>query len=347
MAERPLRGVIEGFYGREWSWASRRDCADFLASLDLNAYIYCPKGDAFLRKRWREPWPADTARELGQLAEHYSGLGLAWGVGLSPFALYQDYSTEARAALKERLRQIDALGGSVLAILFDDMPGDCPDLAARQCEIVADVRAWSTASQLLVCPTYYSTDPVLEQHFGRRPEGYWGELGAGLPGDIDVFWTGNLVCSDSIVPADLAAISAELGRPPVLWDNYPVNDGARASRFLHLEPLPNRDAGLATAVRGHFCNPMNQAGLSRLPLSGLGTLYGSGERGLEDYYTPELAGLLSRDMALFQDVGLDGIGAERARELAAEYAQIADPAAREVSAWLREEYRFDPACLTG
>ena len=45
--------------------------------------------------------------------------------------------------------------------------------------------------------------------------------------------------------------------------------------------------------------------------------------------------------------GLDGIEPARAAELACEYQRIAHPAAAEVSAWLRGEYRFDPACLTG
>jgi hypothetical protein len=345
--DQPLQGVIEGFYGREWSWASRHDYADFLASLGLNAYIYCPKGDAFLRKRWREAWPVATADALAALAGHFRAEGIGWGVGLSPFALYEDYSAIARASLRERVRHIDELGGSILAILFDDMPGDLPELAARQCEIMADVRSWSSAEHLLVCPTYYSLDPVLEQHFGARPDAYWSELGAGLSAKVDVFWTGNRVCSESIAAADLAQITRELGRPPVLWDNYPVNDGAMASKFLHLSPLSRRAPDLPGAVRGHFCNPMNQAELSKYPLSGLATLYGGGEKTLVDYYPDELVTLLQRDQDLFERAGLDNIGPDQSGSLAREYAQLEHPAAAEVAGWLRGEYTFDPACLTG
>ncbi|MEE4192450.1 MAG: beta-N-acetylglucosaminidase domain-containing protein [Halieaceae bacterium] len=341
------RGVIEGFYGREWSWGSRREYAAYLQALGLDTYLYCPKGDAYLRKRWQEPWPAATAGALAQLAAHYRDSGLNFGVGLSPFALYQDYSAASRDALRRRLAEIDAVGGNCLALLFDDMPGELDDLAARQAEIVADVLAWSGAEWLVVCPTYYSYDPVLEQFFGARPTRYWEDLGNSLDLAVDVFWTGNKVCSTTVCADDLAEITRQLQRKPVLWDNYPVNDGARASKFLHLAPLPGRSKDLDGALHGHLCNPMNQAELSRFPLGGLAALYGGQAPEMDALYPTALAELLARDQELFEEQGLDAIDAPARERLAAEYRQTGVPAGLEVAAWLRGEYAFDPACLTG
>ncbi len=346
-AEMNPRGVIEGFYGREWDWRVRRDYAGFLQDLGLSAYIYAPKSDAFLRKRWQESWPAEIAGELQRLAAHYRSRGLHWGVGLSPFALYQDYSVVAKRKLRSRIAEIDALGGDILALLFDDMPGDIDDLAARQAEIIADVRAWTNADWLIACPTYYSTDPVLENFFGDMPDNYWADLGMGIDLDVDLFWTGPAVCPRTVCAQDLEAITALLRRRPVLWDNYPVNDGAKASRFLHLEPLPGRAADLPEALRGHFCNPMNQAELSRYPLGGLAALYGGDSPALEALYSPDLAACLVRDQHRFEHEGLDAMGPYEREQLALEYDALGEGAAREVAAWLREEYRFDPACLTG
>ena len=342
-----LTGVIEGFYGREWSWSLRGDYADFLSRCGLNSYLYCPKSDAHLRKRWREDWPAPDSAELRNLSATYRARNLHWGVGLSPFALYLDYSAAQKQTLRARIEQINALEGSLLAILFDDMPGDCPDLAARQAEIVGDVLAWSEAQHLLVCPTYYSLDPVLEQHFGARPEDYWAALGRELPPGVGIFWTGNRVCSPSVSRSDLEEISGLLRRPVVLWDNYPVNDGAKGCKFLNLAPLPAREAGLEAAVSGHFCNPMNQGLLSQYPLTGLGALYGGPAVPVESLFSSELAAALLEDRAMFQDLGLDGIKAEDKVALAARYAAMDDPAGAEVAQWLRGEYAFDPACLTG
>ena len=61
------------------------------------------------------------------------------------------------------------------------MPGDSSSLAQRQAEIVQDVQAWSDANHIIVCPTYYSFDPVLERFFGNRPDDYWEDLGRLLP----------------------------------------------------------------------------------------------------------------------------------------------------------------------
>ena len=342
-----LSGIVEGFYGREWSWKNRRQAADFLRQQQLNSYLYCPKADSHLRRTWQEDWPQATSRELSGLASHYRSLDLNWGVGLSPYALYEDYSAAQRQRLQDKVRRIDDLGGNLLAVLFDDMPGDCPDLAQRQAEIVQDINSWSGAERLLVCPTYYSLDPVLERFFGSRPANYWEDLGAGLPAEADILWTGNLVCSRSIRRADVEAIAGHLGRPVTLWDNYPVNDGEKASKFLHLQPLSGREPGLEQCLHGHFCNPMNQAHLSRYPLAGLGALYGAAPLTLEDCFDPLMAAQLARDMKDFEAGGLDFLGADKCRQLALTYAEFDDPAAAEVVAWLRGEYRFDPACLTG
>jgi len=340
-------GIIEGFYGRQWSWSTRRDYAQYLSSIGLNSYVYCPKGDPYLRTRWQECWPADEERELTQLAREYRDGGLSWGVGLSPYALYRDYSGAASRRLRDKVRRLDDLGGNLLAVLFDDMPGDVTDLASRQGEIVCDVLEWTCADTLIVCPTYYSYDPVLEQYFGPRPERYWEQLGAELPSEVQVFWTGNQVCSDAVTVADIDSIATLLGRLPVLWDNYPVNDGARASKFLHLTPLPRRDPGLQDALSGHLCNPMNQGLLSRYPLLGLARLYGTGVGTPADYFAPGFIARLEADAPLLEELGLDGIDQRERNKLIAAYAEFSDPAAAEVVDWLKGGYVFDPACLTG
>ena len=346
MSAKYLSGIVEGFYGREWDWAARRAFADFLAAQGFNCYLYCPKSDARLRREWQRPWSADTAAALRDLAGHCRSLGLQWGIGLSPYALYQDYGPRQKRALRRKISEINDLGGELLAVLFDDMPGDCSELAARQAGILRDVQVWSNASRLLTCSSYYSYDPVLEQFFGTRPDHYWRDFGNQVPAEFDLFWTGNEVCANAISRDDLRRATAELGRVPLLWDNYPVNDGRQASRYLHLRAAPARDEGLCALSSGHLFNPMNQAWLSMLPLA-LHAGPGDWETTAGALYGRELAALLQRDLVLFQDQGLDAIDQAGRDSLCAEYGSLSHPAAREVCAWLGEEYRFDPACLTG
>ena len=109
-----------------------------------------------------------------------------------------------------------------------------------------------------MCPTYYSDAEVLDKVFGRRPPGYLEELGKALDPEVEVFWTGSEVCSKNYPADHLAQVTARLGRRPVVWDNYPVNDGPRMCRRLHLG-APDRPGTLREDVAGIFLNPMNQS----------------------------------------------------------------------------------------
>lgn len=350
MANPPYLGVIEGFYGRPWSHAARLSYAGHLSALGLDSYLYCPKSDAYLRKRWREYWPELQYQQIDELATTYAENKLDFGMGLSPFELYREYDTQSKQALKDKVRYLASVGAPTLAILFDDMPGDMQDLASRQAQIVCDVQSWAPELRLLVCPTYYSFDPALEVYFGAMPQNYWEQLGHDLSADVEIFWTGNKVCSEVISVGDIDRINAELGRRVTLWDNYPVNDGAQRSNFLYCEELHQRDPLIVDKVNGHYCNPMNQAELSLLALAGLPKLYGRDSSGVVTYLT----GVFSRqtleqlqmDANEFETLGLSGMGKRRCRELELLYTGLGGGVASEIAQWLRQEYSFDPACLT-
>ncbi|MCB1676419.1 MAG: beta-N-acetylglucosaminidase domain-containing protein [Halioglobus sp.] len=324
--------------------------ADYLAHMGLNTYLYCPKADPWLRRRWQDEWPAAQWDQLLQVGKRYRAAGINWGVGLSPFELYRDYGRVQRAQFRNKLERIAQLQAPLLAILFDDMPGDLDALASRQAEIVADTRHWLPGVRLLVCPTYYSFDPVLEKLFGPMPADYWPQLGRDLPQSAQVFWTGNRVCPATVAVRDIEAIRRQLGRPVVLWDNYPVNDGAVRSNFLYLEELSQRDPQLRGLLDGHLCNAMNQGLLSLPALAGLAALYGGGS--CSDQWFGEVLGAqtwaqLRSDRDLFQREGLGALqDSDRRRQLAQVYARLPGAAAREVAGWLAGEYTFDPACLT-
>jgi hypothetical protein len=344
-----LSGVIEGFYGRPWSFELRHAYADFLAASGLNTYIYCPKSDPWLRKRWAEDWPDAQFRALRQLGECYLERGLFWGVGLSPFELYRHYGTRDREQLRRKTSRISELEAPLLAILFDDMPGDLDALAARQAEIVADVHHWHPEMRLLVCPTYYSFDPVLEKYFGAMPGGYWQQLGRELPADVDIFWTGNAVCSQTISVADIRRIREQVGRRLLLWDNYPVNDGAERSQHLYLHPLEGREGGLGEELSGHLCNPMNQGWLSLPALAGLAGLYGRPGESIDwirQRLGSETWNCLMEDREELLAQGLAETDEQRRKELILRYQQLPGAAAAELVAWLRGEFAWDPACLT-
>jgi hyaluronoglucosaminidase len=339
----PELGIIEGFFGRPYSWAERADMVSALAPAGYGFYLYAPKADGRMRRQWREPYPDADLADLAGFAAHCRAAGVRFGVGLSPYELFLGFDAEAKQALAAKLAQLDSLGLADLGVFFDDMKGDLPELAARQVEIVDWIAGRSTAERLIVCPSYYTDDPVLDRVFGQRPANYLRDLGAGLDPAIQLMWTGEEVCAREFSPGHLARVAEEMGRKPFLWDNYPVNDGPRMSRHLHLRAFTGRPAAIGPHIAGHAVNAASQAVLSRIPALTLAESYAAGSayeynaafrRAAEAVLGPDLADAVTRNLLTLEDGGLDGMDAARKVALCERFAAFDHPAAREITDWL-------------
>jgi hyaluronoglucosaminidase len=340
-------GIIEGFYGRPWSWDERAATIAYLAPHGYRFYLYAPKADAYLRRRWKEAHPRDTADGLARLAVRCAELGVRFGVGVSPYEV-REFGAAEREALGRKLAFFDAIGARDLAVLFDDMRGDVPGLAERQLEIAEWAAGHTAADRVIVCPSYYSDDPILPRVFGRPPERYLEALGAGLDPRIEVFWTGEEIVSRAYSPGHLRRVAEQLRRRPFLWDNYPVNDGQRMSQYLHLRGVTGRPAEIAGLIAAHGINPALQPTLTCIPAL---TLVESYRRGGEYQYAAAMRSAavqvlgealgtqLYEDVLVLQDVGLDRLD-EREAMLRERYAGVDHPGAREIIAWLDGEYRI-------
>lgn len=356
VAKSPYLGIIEGFFGASWTWNERAAYASFLKTHGYSFYVYAPKDEAFLRKRWADPFPEDRFAELARLATTFKASNLHFGVGLSPYEAYRDYGDGTRRSLQEKVRSLNALSLDILCVLFDDMRGDLPNLAETQIRILQDIRDVATAPRIVFCPTYYSYDPIIEKCFGAMPAKYLEELGRGLDTSIDLFWTGEKVMSTQYPEAHLKEVSERMQRKPFLWDNYPVNDSKRASPYLFVRGFENRGPHLADLVSGHAVNPMKQPWLSRIPIATLplnytqGALYDRdlvGKACAQAICGDEIAALVWEDLPLFNDIGLTALTQEQRSHLRSRYGgRVSDPYCREVMKWLDGEYEFDPACLT-
>ena len=338
----PELGIIEGYFGKPWCHEDRKRVLTQLCSLGYAWFHHAPKADAYLRRRWREPHPPAALAELADLSAHCRGLGMRFGIGLSPYELYRDYTGAAKADFAAKLRALDEIGIDDLAILFDDTRGDVPDLAAREAEIVHAALAGTRASRVLMCPTYYSDDRMLDVVFGERPAGYLDELGRRLDPAVGVYWTGEEICAREIGIGHLARVVESLRRKPTLWDNYPVNDGPQMSRFLHLRGFTGRPSAIGPHVAAHAINPALQPHLSLIPAATLVASYRDGAaygymRAFREAARllagDELAAMLEEDLHALQDQGIDQLGDERPR-LRQRYRAVDHHMAAEVVRWL-------------
>ena len=154
-----------------------------------------------------------------ELAARAEDVGVRFGFALSP-GLDITYEADAdRGVLLTKMLRLADVGVAWFLLLLDDIPMR-PGLAPRQADLATALLESLTASvpeaTMTVCPTEY---------VGMQPSRYLTDLAAGLPDVVDVMWTGPTVCSPTITAADARARAAALGgRPPLIWDNFPVND---------------------------------------------------------------------------------------------------------------------------
>ena len=130
------------------------------------------------------------------------------------------------------------------------------ELALAHVALVARLLArMEPSDSLVVCPTVY---------WGEGDEPYLARLGSGLDPRVSLFWTGRAICAPRIDLREAERFAATAGRPPLYWDNYPVNDVAMTFE-LHVGPYQGRDPRLATASRGLYSpSHQNQSDPSRV-----------------------------------------------------------------------------------
>ncbi len=264
-----VRGIVEGFYGTPWSHEDRLDMLSFQGQQRMNTYIYAPKDDPYERKLWREPYPPEQVERLGALVAVARENFVHFTYAISP-GLSMVYSSEAEfQTLARKLESISKLGVTDFALFLDDVPFDLvhPEdqkrfqtLAQAHIYLInrlyVHLKKLSAQNRLTVCPTTYTNE------WGNRD--YLRELGNGVNPAIALNWTGTAVIPSAITVAQAAEWGGYIRRKPLVWDNFPVNDGH--TWRLIMDPLRGREAGLHTVTQGLVSNPMCQAHASMVPL---------------------------------------------------------------------------------
>ncbi len=276
----PVRGTIEGFYGKPWTMAERTRHLDFLATVKANTYIYSPKDDPYARDRWREAYPAGTLAQLGTLAAaaRRNHVDFVYAISPGPSVCFS-----APADLQAMQRKFDALRGIGVHrfyVALDDIeykkwncdadraafgPSGAEAAGKAQAQLLNAVQADLTrrdpqAPPLIMVPTEY---------YDAKETPYKAALRENLDPRVVVQWTGTDVVPPAISVPDARAATKAFGRKTLLWDNYPVNDFAQTTGRLLMAPYARRQAGLATELTGILSNPMNQEAPSRVAVTGV------------------------------------------------------------------------------
>lgn len=319
-------------------------------------YIYAPKNDPILRKRWRDRIPEDLVRKLKELAHFCQDHRMQLSFGISPLGINYDSNEDRERFITKTLHLQEIMSSNTVCVFFDDIKAECATLGTKQGELIAKLhQRLPIDTRLICCPTFYSFDPVLEKIFGTRPQEYFEDLGRTLPEDTLLCWTGNKVISKDITKEDLKKASAMLRRPLCLWDNYPVNDGRKLSNHIFLSPYEGR-TDLNGCCLMHAVNPMTEAALSTVTLSSLPLIYQHcDQKKLFDAMFHELEILFQEhalkmleDLMQCEKEGSQALPKACVERLLSHCTALGPQflGAHELKDFLLGKYAFDPQCLT-
>ncbi|WP_242182125.1 beta-N-acetylglucosaminidase domain-containing protein [Sphingomonas sp. CARO-RG-8B-R24-01] len=276
----PIRGTIEGFYGKPWSMADRTQHLDFLATVKANTYVYSPKDDPFARDRWREAYPAATLASLGTLVAtaRRNHVDFVYAVSPGPSVCFSD-PADAQA-LERKFAALRGIGVHRFYVALDDIEytkWNCDRDKAAFGPSGADAAGVAQAKLLnAVQANLVATDPashplimVPTEYYDAKETPYKAALRKHLDPRVVVQWTGTDVVPPAISIPDARTATKAFGRKTLLWDNYPVNDYAQTTGRLLLAPYARREAGLSAELTGILSNPMNQEAPSRVAVTGV------------------------------------------------------------------------------
>lgn len=259
-----FRGVVEGFYGKPWSFEDRVSQLKFYGFNKMNTYIYGPKDDPYHScPNWRKPYPQKEAERMAELVKlaKSNKVDFVWAIHPGQDIKWND---EDRKLLLDKFESMYNLGVRSFAVFFDDISGEGTN-AAKQAELlnyIDDnfVKVKKDVTPLVMCPTEYN------KSWSNVAGGYLKTLGDKLNPSIQVMWTGDKVVAD-IHSDGMAWINGLIKRPAYIWWNFPVTDYVRD--HLLMGPVYGNDTNIADMMSGFVSNPMEHAEASKIAIYGV------------------------------------------------------------------------------
>ena len=254
------RGVVEGFYGNNWSQTDRIRQFEFYGANKMNVYIYGPKDDPYHRNNWRQNYPTAEANKMKELVQKANENKVKFVWAIHPGLDIKWNKTDSMNVVK-KLEAMYGLGVRSFAVFFDDIFGEGTSgiKQAQLLNYVTDefVKKHDDVDPLIMCPTEYN------RSWSSDNSQYLRDLKNTLYPEVRVMWTGNSVV-DFINKSDVTWINQRIGRKAYIWLNYPVTD--YCIRHLLMGPTFGDDLTIANDLSGYTSNPMEYAEASMLSL---------------------------------------------------------------------------------
>lgn len=264
-------------WGPNWKVEDYLAMPEYMARFKLNFLMLCYASFEESFVKFRTPYPETMLADFRNLARECDRRFIHLCVSINPSLFGGDirYSNdEDFRRLRDKCASILDCGIHWIAIALDDIEPELQDPEDRKRfksfgeahaflvnRLLKDLKAKDPDVRIIFCPTLYWTI-----HDPQTP--YYADLRRDLSPEVFCFWTGPEIISRTITGDDAVAEARALGRPPFLWDNYPVVDNIEVLKLLG--PFVQRSLDLPYACSGFMGNSMRFPRLSMFPNVTLG-----------------------------------------------------------------------------
>ncbi len=255
----PVRGVFEGAYGA-WSDSGRVDVIEWMGRAKMNSYLYGPKGDPRVRRRWREPYSDVELFKLRRMVQASRENHILVAYTISPGQGVEYGSDADFNTVMLRIRQMQSIGFKMFVLGFDDTLGMVYNENDRKKFANLGEAEAFLSNRVAAALKEYDPDAVLvvvpEIYGGVHDIPYAKSFAEKLDKDIMIGWTGEQILSPKLTEADIVEFASYYKRPPSFGDNW-------GSIF----PILGRDPATSKHMTQMMVNPYNLQG--ELPIPGL------------------------------------------------------------------------------
>ena len=151
------RGLVDSYYGGNWSHEFRLSMIDLAARLKMNAYVYAPKNDPYVGSPdWIMPYPQGRGDNLKELMEacRRNGIDFIWCI--RPDKDFT-WSEADYGLLLGKFEMMHYLGVRSFGIFLDDVPG-VENMESRKRELIDRLNADFIAKKKDLKPLLTSLD---------------------------------------------------------------------------------------------------------------------------------------------------------------------------------------------
>ncbi len=238
----PIRGYLEGYYGRLLSWQERGRVLQALAHHGMNTYCYAPKEDACHRLAWRTSYPDAWRRDFGRFCAEASASGISVIAGVAP-GLDIDFSSFPDGEDIDRLcgkaRQLRQDGAHHVALLMDDIDAN---FSTRSGEFTSEGRAHAALANLLaqrLGEPVVTVPRVYANEIADDSPDYLRDFLTALEREHPVLYCGRHIVATRPCTDDWQPLAGATKHRVIIWDNLYAND--YCPRRLFVGPWSGRD----------------------------------------------------------------------------------------------------------